>query len=75
MDIAVQGGVLFTLHRKINARRWVPGLSILLDLIILVPFIVLKVQSDLLTVLVATAIAAAIIVAQVIAVRHRTNAS
>jgi amino acid transporter len=72
MDIAVQGGVLWPLHRKLNARRWVPGLSILLDLIILIPFTVLKVQSDLLTVLVAAAIAAAIIVAQVIAVRQRS---
>lgn len=73
MDIAVQGGVLFALHRKINARRWVPSLSILLDLIILIPFTVLKVQSELLTVLVAAAIAAAIIVAQVIALRRRST--
>jgi len=75
MDIAVQGGVLFALHKKINANRWVPGMAILLDLIILVPFTILKVQSDLLTVLMAAAIAAAIIVAQLIAVRRRATIS
>lgn len=75
MDIAVQGGVIFVLHQKISARRWVPALAILLDLAILIPFTVLKVQSDLLTVVVAAAIALAIVVAQVIAVRRRTGSS
>lgn len=75
MDIAVQGGVIFVLHQKISARRWVPALAILLDLAILIPFTVLKVQSDLLTVAVAAAIALAIVVAQVIAVRRRTGSS
>ena len=73
MDIAVQGGVLVALRRKINARRWVPSLSIALDLIILIPFTVLKVCSDLLTVLVALAIATAIFAAQIIAVRARST--
>lgn len=75
MDIAVQGGAFGALHSKIHVRRWVPALSILLDLIVLIPFIVLKVQSDLLTVLVAVAIAAAIIVAQILAVHHRSATS
>ena len=73
MDIAVQGGVLVALQQKINARRWVPSLSIALDLIILIPFTVLKVRSDLLTVLVALAIATAIFAAQIIAVRARST--
>ncbi|WP_294181561.1 APC family permease [uncultured Schumannella sp.] len=70
MDIAVQWGVLCALHQKVQARRWVPALSIVLDLAVLVPFVVLKVQSDPLTIVVGAAIAAAIIVAQVVAVRR-----
>ncbi|NQX37196.1 APC family permease [Herbiconiux sp. VKM Ac-2851] len=72
MDIAVQWGTLRTLYRKVTARRWIPALSIVLDLTVLLPFTVLKVQSDPLTVVVAAAIAAAIVVAQVITVRHRS---
>ncbi|MGZ0213111.1 MAG: APC family permease [Actinomycetales bacterium] len=72
MDMAVQWGVIRHLKEKIEARIWLPVLTIVLDLAILVPFAILKIQSDLFTVMVAAVVAAAIITAQVIAVRARS---
>ncbi len=71
MDIAVQGGVIFRLREKIEAKPWLPALTIVLDFAILIPFTVLKVQNDLLTVVVAAAVATAIVISQVITVRSR----
>lgn len=74
MDITVQWGVIRHLRKKIEAKVWIPALTIVLDLAILIPFTVLKVQKDLLTVIVAAAVAASIITAQTITVRARGNA-
>lgn len=74
MDITVQWGVIRHLREKIEAKVWIPALTIVLDLAILIPFTVLKVQKDLLTVMVAAAVAASIITAQSIAVRARGSA-
>lgn len=71
MDIAVQWGVIRHLRAKVESKTWVPVLSIVLDLVILLPFTVLKLQSDVLTVVVAAAVAAAIVVAQAAASRIR----
>ncbi|CAO1654138.1 Amino acid/polyamine/organocation transporter (APC superfamily) [Salinibacterium sp. NYA9b] len=68
MDMAVQWGVIRRLRAKIEARIWLPVLTIVLDLAILIPFAVLKVQSDLFTVIVA-----AIVAAQVVTVRTRSS--
>ncbi|MBH0116735.1 APC family permease [Salinibacterium sp. NG253] len=73
MDMAVQWGVIRRLRAKIEARIWLPVLTIVLDLAILIPFAVLKVQSDLFTVIVAAVVAAAIVAAQVVTVRTRTR--
>ncbi|TDW28874.1 APC family permease [Cryobacterium psychrophilum] len=73
MDISVQWAVIRHLRSKIQAKVWVPALTIVLDLAILVPFTVLKVQNDLFTVIVAAAVAASIVIAQILAVRARTN--
>ncbi len=73
MDIAVQWGVIRHLRAKINARSWVPVLTILLDLAILIPFTILKVQGDLRTVIVAAAVATVIFIAQIVAVRARAR--
>ncbi|MBH0130331.1 APC family permease [Salinibacterium sp. NK8237] len=73
MDMAVQWGVIRRLRAKIEARIWLPVLTIVLDLAILIPFTVLKVQSDLFTVIVAAVVAAAIVAAQVVTVRMRTR--
>jgi amino acid transporter len=75
MDIAVQWGLLRRLRDKVRVRRLVPLLAIVLDLIVLVPFIVIKAQSDLLTILVAAAVAAAIVSAQVLVVRVQTRSN
>ncbi len=73
MDIAVQWGVFRVLHEKVGARRWLPALAMLLDLAVLIPFTILKVESDLFTVIVAAAIAAALIITQVITVRVQSR--
>ncbi|MBX3100710.1 MAG: APC family permease [Salinibacterium sp.] len=74
MDIAVQWGLARRLGDKVRARRWIPVLAIALDLLVLVPFLVLKVQSDIVTIIVAFGVAGAIVVAQVIVVRVRVRA-
>ncbi|MDJ0333959.1 APC family permease [Salinibacterium sp. G-O1] len=58
MDIAVQWGLVRRLRDKVPTRRWVPMLAILLDVVVLVPFIAVKVQSDVVTIVVALAVAA-----------------
>ncbi|WP_168916602.1 APC family permease [Microcella flavibacter] len=73
MDIAVQWGLVRPLRDKVHARRWVPVLAIVLDLSLLVPFIIVKVQTDPLTIVVAAAVGSAIVIAQVLAVRVRTR--
>jgi amino acid transporter len=71
MDIAVQWGVIRRLREKIHASLWLPVLTIVLDLAILIPFTILKIQNDPLTIVVAAAVAAAIFVGQVITVKVR----
>jgi amino acid transporter len=75
MDIAVQWGVIRHLREKIHAVRWLPVLTIVLDLAILIPFTILKIQDDWLTVVFATAVAAAIFIGQVIAVKAREHSA
>lgn len=72
MDMAVQWGVIRLLRAKIEAQVWLPMVTIALDLAILIPFTVLKFQSDLFTVIVATVVAVAIVAAQVVTVRTRS---
>jgi len=72
MDMAVQWGVIRHLRSKIEANLWLPILTIVFDLAILIPFTILKVQSDLFTVVVAGAVAAAIIVAQIVTIRSQS---
>ncbi|MEV8339684.1 MULTISPECIES: APC family permease [unclassified Leucobacter] len=73
MDIAVQWGVIRHLRTKIKAKPWAPLLTILLNFSILISFTILKVQSDLQTVIVAAAVATAVIVGQVIVMRVRAK--
>jgi hypothetical protein len=73
MDMAVQWGVIRHLRSKIEANIWMPILTIVLDLAILIPFTILKVQSDLFTVIVAAAVAAAIITAQIVTIRSQSR--
>lgn len=71
MDMAVQWGIVRHLRSKIEAHIWLPLLTIVLDLAILIPFTILKVQSDVFTVIVAAVVAATIIGAQIFTVRAR----
>lgn len=71
MDIAVQWGVIRHLRKKIHARLWLPIGAIALDLVILIPFTILKIQNDPLTVIVAAVTATAIVATQIIVVRTR----
>ncbi|MEW2012033.1 MULTISPECIES: APC family permease [Microbacterium] len=71
MDIAVQWGVIRHLREKIEANWWLPALTIVLDFAVLVPFTVLKAQADLMTVVVAAAVAAVIFAGQAIVVTRR----
>ena len=64
MDIAIHWGVIRHLHGDISAKRWIPAVAILLDAIVLGAFLVVKLQSDLLTVVVTAIIAAAIFLSQ-----------
>ncbi len=73
MDIAVQWGIIRHLRGKLDVKPWIPTLSIALNLAILTPFTILKVQNDILTVIVASSVAAAIVIAQVITIRVRTR--
>ena len=71
MDIAVQWGVIRRLRSKIDAKPWLPALTIMLDLAILIPFTILKLQDGLLAVVVAVSVAAAIFVSQIVTVHIR----
>ncbi len=73
MDIAVQWGVLARLREKLDARRWLPVATIVLDAAILTAFAIEKVRSDLLTVAVAAGIAAVVFAGQAVAVRRRAR--
>ncbi len=71
MDIAIQWGVLRRLHAEIDAKRWVPALSVLLDVVVLAAFVYAKLRDDPMTIVVAGALAAAIVAGQILAARHR----
>jgi len=74
MDIAIHWGIIRHLKDEVNAKIWIPGVAIILDLIVLVPFALVKLQTNLLTIVVTAAVAGAIIALQWIAVRRRQNA-
>lgn len=71
MDVVVQWGVLRRLREKTHAKAWPLIVTIVLDLGILIPFVLMKASSDLLAIVVGAAIAALIVVTQVIVVRRR----
>ena len=75
MDIAVHVGVIRHLSRDIGAKRWIPVVAILLDIAVVVPFVLVKLGQDLLTVGVAATVALVIFLAQWWAVSRRTDTS
>ncbi len=73
MDIAIHLGVIRHLRHEVHVRTWVPATAIALDVLVLVPFVVMKVQSDVITVLITAAVAAGIFLGQWLGVRARTD--
>lgn len=71
MDVVVQWGVLRRLRERTHAKAWPLIVTIVLDLGILIPFVLMKASSDVLAIVVGAAIAALIVVTQVIVVRRR----
>ncbi|MDZ4267920.1 MAG: APC family permease [Mycobacterium sp.] len=74
MDIAIHWGVIRHLKDEVDAKVWVPAVAIALDLLVLVPFVVMKFRTDLLTLGITAAVAVAIVVGQWLAVRQRSTA-
>lgn len=75
MDIAIHWGIIRHLKGEVEARVWVPWTAIVLDVAVLVPFLLLKAQSDLFTLILTAVVAAVIIGTQVAIVRHKQHAS
>ncbi len=71
MDIAIHWGVIRHLKDDIEAKPWIPWIAIVLDSAVLVPFVVLKAQSALFTLVITAAVALIIVVTQWIVVRRR----
>ncbi len=69
MDIAIQWGVLRRLASDIEARRWIPAVTIVLDVVILGAFVVLKLQQDPMIIVIGVVIGAVIVAAQALNAR------
>lgn len=46
MDLAIHWGVFRYLHDEVDANRWIVGVAMVLDLIVLTAFCVMKIRSD-----------------------------
>lgn len=75
MDIAIHWGIIRHLKDDVEAKAWVPWTAIVLDIAVLVPFLILKAQSDPFTLVITAAVALIIITAQWLVVRHRDRDS
>ncbi|MDV6300139.1 MULTISPECIES: APC family permease [Dietzia] len=73
MDIAIHYGIVRRLKDDVNAKAWIPWVAIVLDVAVLVPFLLLKAQSDPLTLGITAIVALVIIAAQWLTVRHRSE--
>ena len=73
MDIAVHWGVLRHLRKEVDANPVIPVVAIALDLIILGGFLWVKIASDPLVLIVATAVMAAILIAEFFFLRTRPS--
>ncbi|GAA2513977.1 APC family permease [Kocuria salsicia] len=73
MDIAIHLGILRHLKDDVGAKPWIPWVAIALDVTVLVPFVLLKSQSDPFTLVITAVVALVIVVAQWFTVRHRSD--
>ncbi|WP_104118962.1 APC family permease [Arthrobacter sp. B1805] len=75
MDIAIHWGIIRHLRNETGAKPWVPGVAIVLDAAVLIPFLLLKAQSDPITLVITAVVAIVIIAMQWAIVRHHDRAS
>ncbi|MEV8211844.1 APC family permease [Streptomyces sp. NPDC079189] len=75
MDIVVQWGMLRRLREKTRTRSWPPLATIAVNLVVLIPFTIVKVRDDPIAVAAAAAIAGVVVIAQTVAVRRRRRAT
>ncbi|MHA7284526.1 APC family permease [Arthrobacter sp. TMS2-4] len=75
MDIAIHWGIIRHLRNETGANAWVPGVAIVLDGAVLIPFLLLKAQSDPTTLVITAVVAIVIIATQWVIVRHHDRAS
>lgn len=73
MDIAIHWGIIRHLKNEVEAKVWIPWVAIVLDVAVLVPFTVLKAQSDPFTVVITVVVASIIVATQWLVVRHRNH--
>lgn len=71
MDIAIHWGMIRHLRNEVEAKIWVPTVAIVLDLLVLAPFVVMKFHTDVLTLGITAAVVVATVTAQWIAVQRR----
>ena len=71
MDLAVHVGVIRHLRSEIEPKIWIPWTAIVLDTAVLLPFLLVKAQSDPLTIVITVVVAAVITAAQWLVVRRR----
>ncbi|MEE2034620.1 APC family permease [Rhodococcus chondri] len=71
MDIAIHWGLIRRLRDEVEFALWIPATAIALDVLVLVPFVIMKVRADPLTVVVTAAVAAVIFASQWLIVRRR----
>ncbi|MDF6102760.1 APC family permease [Gordonia hongkongensis] len=73
MDIAIHWGMITRLRSQVEFAVWIPAVAIALDVLVLVPFVVMKTRSDWFTVAITAAVAATILIAQFLIVRCRPD--
>ncbi|MDM7490235.1 APC family permease [Rhodococcus sp. CSLK01-03] len=71
MDIAIHWGMVRRLRDELEFAIWVPAVAIALDVLVLVPFVIMKVRTDLFTVVVTAVVAAVVFASQWVMVRRR----
>ena len=69
MDISIHWGVLRYLHQDVKAARWVPAVAIILDLMVLVGFVWVKLNTD--PFVIGVAVATMVVIVIVIAIAEQ----
>ncbi|GAB3548602.1 APC family permease [Arthrobacter tumbae] len=73
MDIAIHWGIIRHVRSDVEAKTWIPWTAIVLDIAVLVPFTILKAQSDPFTGITTVVVASIIVLTQWLVVRRRNR--